>query len=291
MDRPLLQELHDAGFLDVVRDAGPVEGTVVVEQLAAALAGAPVSARILAGPLAGITDLPLAVGVMNGRIQQMVAYGTECEAFLVLEGERAWLASIDDVDVEPVASAFGAGYGLVSLRRGSALDEGAAHRIRRGWQVAIAVEAGAMMIPAIEQTAAHVTQRHQFGRPIGSFQAVQHRLARTYVMAQGTMWLARRAAWFHDDEFLTASAAAFACEAAEATYTNTHQVSGAIGVTSEFGLHFWTMRLLALARIAGGKRAHARRVAAARRSMDLSGLPMPIHPSQVHHEHAGSGLR
>ena len=113
------------------------------------------------------------------------------------------------------------------------------------------------MLPAIAKTVEHVTERHQFGHPIGSFQAVQHRLARAYVMAEGSKWLARRAAWHHDEEFVTASAATFACQSAEVTYTNTQQVSGAIGVTSEHGLVLWTLRLLALRAALGGPR-HAR---------------------------------
>jgi len=249
----------------------------VVEQLAGALAGAPVAARILVGPMAGVTDLPPSVGLLNGRTEQMVPYAPECEAFLVIDSDRALLATADDVTVEAVDSAFGGGYGRVTVRRGDDLGEGSGARLRRAWEVGIAVEAAGLMIPAIEMTAEHVSQRYQFGRPIGSFQAVQHRLARAYVMAQGTLWLGRRAAVHADDEFLTASAAAFAAESAEGTYTNTHQVSGAIGVTTEFGLHLWTMRLLALARMLGGKNAHARRVASARRSMDLSGLPSPVH--------------
>ena len=163
------------------------------------------------------------------------------------------------------------------MRRGSDQGEGSGDRLRRAWQVALAAEAAGTMLAAITKTAAYVSGRYQFGRPIGSFQAVQHRLARAYVMAQGTKWLALRAAWFHDDEFLTASAAAYACEASQVTYTNTHQVTGAIGVTTEHGLVLYTMRLMGLQRELGGRRAHARRVASARRRADLSELPAPIH--------------
>jgi alkylation response protein AidB-like acyl-CoA dehydrogenase len=98
-------------------------------------------------------------------------------------------------------------------------------------------------------------------------------------MAEGSKWLARRAAWHHDQEFITASAAAYACESAEVTYTNTQQVSGAIGITTEHGLVLWNLRLLALRAALGGQRMHARRVAAARRQMDLSGVPSPLHPA------------
>ncbi len=272
----LLVELGAAGYLDVVRDAGPIEGVLVVERVAEAAAVGPVAARVLAGPLAGLRDLPPAVGLVEGRTGALCRWAPQCDAFLVLEGDRAWVASRDDVDVEPVESTFGASYGRVTVRRGQEIGSG--DRLRRAWQVAIAAEAEGTMLAAIAKTAQHVTQRHQFGRPIGAFQAVQHRLANAYAMAMGTRWLARRGAWYPDDEFVTASAAAYGCEAAMVTYTNTHQVSGAIGITTEHGLVAWTTRLLGLRRELGGQRAHARRVVAARHAADKpwpSPLPLP----------------
>jgi Acyl-CoA dehydrogenase, C-terminal domain len=275
LDLDVLHALDDAGYLDVLHDAGPVEAVLVVERAGEALANAPVASRVLAGPLAGVKDLPLVVGLVNGRSGGLCRYGTECEAFLVLDGDRALLATADDVEVQPVATSFGAEYGRVNVRGGEDLGEDAGARLRRAWQVAIAVDAEANMRPAIAKTARYVSDRHQFGRPIGSFQAVQHRLATAYAMAEGTRWLGLRAAWFAHDDFLTSSAAAYACEAAQTTFTNTHQVSGAIGITSEHGLVRWTLRLLALSRELGGQRAHTRRVAGARRRMDRSSLPSP----------------
>jgi hypothetical protein len=275
-DERLLPELDAAGYLDVVRDAGPIEGVLVVERAAEAQAAGPVAARVLAGPLAGVTDLPPAVGLVDGRTGSLCRWAPQCDAFLVLDGDRALLAGRDDVEVEPVDSAFGAPYGRVAVRRGD--DIGAADPLRRAWQVAIAAEAEGLMLAAITKTTQHVTERHQFGRPIGAFQAVQHRLATAYAMALGTRWLARRGAWYADNEFVTASAATYACEAAQVTYTNTHQVSGAIGITSEHGLVGWTTRLLGLRQELGGQRAHARQVAIARRAMDKpwpSPLPLP----------------
>jgi hypothetical protein len=277
MDLGLLGAFEAAGFLDVGRDAGPVEAVIVVQRAAEALACAPIAARVLAGPLAGIDGLPPAIGLVDGRDGSMVRYAGECEAFVVLDGDRALVAGPDDVKIEPVEPAFGASLGLVTVSRGADQGEGSGDRLRRAWQVALAAEAAGTMLAAVTKTASYVSGRHQFGRPIGSFQAVQHRLARAYVMAQGTRWLSLRAAWFHDEEFLTASAAAYACEASQVTYTNTHQVTGAIGVTTEYGLVLHTMRLMALQRELGGKRAHARRVAAMRRRADLSDLPSPVH--------------
>jgi len=277
--------LADGGYLDAVRDAGPIEGVLVVEQAAASLLDGPVAARVLAGPLAGVTDLPPAVGLAHRDLARggrgvpggvLVRWAPVCDAFLVLDGDRAGLASRDDAEVEPVESAFGAPYGRVTLRRSD--DIGPAGPLRRAWRIAIAAEAEGLMLAAITKTADHVTHRQQFGHPIGAFQAVQHRVAAAYAMAMGTRWLARRAAWYADDDFLCASAAAYACEAAQLTYTNTHQVTGAIGITSEYGLVGWTTRLLGLRQELGGQRAHARAVAAARRAMDKpwpSPLPLP----------------
>jgi hypothetical protein len=266
------ESLADLGYLDVVRDAGPVEGVLVVERAAAAAAPGPVAARVLAGPLAGVHDLPPTVGLIEGR-SGLCRWGPVCDAFLALDGDDTLLASRDDVDIEPVESTFGAPYGRVTVRRGSRVTAG--DGLRRAWQVAIAAEAEGLMVAAITKTAVHVTERVQFGRPIGAFQAVQHRLAAAYAQAMGTRWLARRGAWYADDEFVTASAAAYACEAAALTYQNTHQVSGAIGITSEFGLVNWTLPLLALRQELGGQRSHARRVALTRRAM-AKPWPTPI---------------
>src|SRR5438132_7160182 len=121
MDHALLSALEDAGFLDLARDAGPVEAVLLVEQAGAAIARAPVAARALAGPLAGLSDLPPAVGLADRKEGSLVRYAPECEAFLVLHGDRALLATPDGVEIEPVESAFGAPYGRVSVRRGEEL--------------------------------------------------------------------------------------------------------------------------------------------------------------------------
>jgi len=269
------EDLGALGYLDVVRDAGPIEGVLVVERAAAAVAAGPTAARVLAGPLAGVHDLPAAVGLVEGR-SALCRWGPVCDAYLVLDGDDALLAAREDVDVEPVESTYGAPYARITVRRGTRVAAG--DRLRRAWQVAIAAEAEGLMLAAITKTAQHVSERVQFGRPIGAFQAVQHRLAAAYAQAMGARWLARRGAWYADDEFLTASAAAYACEAAALTYQNTHQVTGAIGITSEYGLVGLTLPLLALRQELGGQRAHARRVALARRAMDKpwpSPIPLP----------------
>ncbi|MGY5080001.1 acyl-CoA dehydrogenase family protein [Streptomyces nigrescens] len=60
---------------------------------------------------------------------------------------------------------------------------------------ALAAEAVGAADAALARTVAHVQQREQFGRPIGSFQAVQHRLADLYVRLQAARSAAYYAAW------------------------------------------------------------------------------------------------
>ena len=266
IDRDLVTRLDDNGFLDVCAEAGPIEAILVAERASEAVAAAPIVARVLVGPLAGFTDLPPLVGLV-GSADGLVRYAGHCDAYLVLDGDKARLASRDDVDVEPVQSRSAYPMGRVRVRRSESMGPGSGHPLRRAWQVGIAAETGAMSLAAVEFASRHVRDRHQFGRPIGSFQAVQHRLARSYSMAQATRWLARRGAWHHSDEYHTAAAATFACLTARETYDNTHQVVGGIGVTSEYGMTEWTMRLLALHAELGGRRAHARRVAQSRQRL------------------------
>ena len=70
--------------------------------------------------------------------------------------------------------------------------------VRAWWRIALAVELVGSMRAALDLTVAHVSDRIQFGRPIGSFQAVQHGLAKCAVAIEGARWLAYEAAWSGD---------------------------------------------------------------------------------------------
>ena len=107
-------------------------------------------------------------------------------------------------------------------------------------------------------------RRRQFGRAIGSFQAVQHRLAQCAVHVEGSRWLVYEAASQNAPDEATAAAAAHAAAAANLVFSDTHQFTGAMGFTREHDLHVWSMRLQVLRLEAGGAAAHRRAVAEAR---------------------------
>ena len=122
--------------------------------------------------------------------------------------------------------------------------------VRARWRVALAIELVGSMSGALDLTVAHVSARRQFGRPIGSFQAVQHGLAKCAVAIEGARWLAYEAAW-SGEWTLAATALAAALRAADRVRRDTHQFTGALGFTTEYDLHLWTMRLPALTIEAG----------------------------------------
>jgi alkylation response protein AidB-like acyl-CoA dehydrogenase len=84
------------------------------------------------------------------------------------------------------------------------------------------------------------------------------------VLAQGTTWLARRAAWLGDDDAAAAAAACYACDGMREVFRTVHQVVGAMGITDEFGLTRLTGKLISLHTELGGAAGNARALSRAR---------------------------
>ncbi|MCH7906689.1 MAG: acyl-CoA/acyl-ACP dehydrogenase [Chloroflexi bacterium] len=98
----------------------------------------------------------------------------------------------------------------------------------------------------LDNTVDYVQNRVQFGRPIGSFQAIQHHAADMAIEVQAGRQLARQAAWFLgeglDATRQVALAKAYLSEAYPRICATAHQCHGAIGFTHEYDLHLWTRR-------------------------------------------------
>ena len=129
-----------------------------------------------------------------------------------------------------------------------------------------AVEAAAVASWCCDTAAQYARTRHQFGRAIGSFQAVKHLCAGMLCRADratALAWDAARAADEAPDEHPLAAAAA-AAEALDDAVDNAKdciQVLGGIGFTWEHDAHLYLRRALAVRQLLGGSSSWRRRVA------------------------------
>ncbi len=262
-DHALDEALREAGFLELAlgEDTGPLEAALVVEAVARSGGVVAIGAEALVAPGAAGRCLAGPVAMASAANEAPIRYGAHARSLLVLEADEARHVMLEPGDAEPVRSSFGYPMGRVRIGSGESLGPGSGERMRGWWRVALAAEAVGTMDAALSVTIDYVKQRQQFGRSIGSFQAVQHRLAECAVLVEGTRWLAREAAALGAPCEAAAAAAAHATAAANRVFTETHQLSGAIGYTRGHDLHVWSMRLqalrLELGRIAGHRRALA----------------------------------
>ncbi|MFD5076664.1 acyl-CoA dehydrogenase family protein [Streptomyces sp. NPDC058371] len=123
-------------------------------------------------------------------------------------------------------------------------------------RLATAAQALGVGLALLERTVAYVRQRTQFGVPVGSFQAVKHRLADAKVALEFARPLLFGAALtLHPADL--AAAKVTACEGAYATARTALQLHGAIGYTAEYDLSLWLTKARAL-RTAWGTPAQCR---------------------------------
>ncbi len=113
----------------------------------------------------------------------------------------------------------------------------------------------------------HAKARKQFGRPLGSFQAVQHSCADLLRDVEGARYLLYRAAWKmqegREGAVDVAMAKAYAGQACQAVARRAHQLLGAISFCEEHPLHLFHKRILAATLDFGDPTHHLETVATA----------------------------
>ena len=120
---------------------------------------------------------------------------------------------------------------------------------------------------ATHRAVEYAKQRHAFGQPIGSFQAIQHMAADMTIGVDGAQLLVREAIW-RLEHGLPASvevsqAKAFANEKCLAAVRMAQQIHGGIGFIAEFDQQLWYRRVAAWSLRCGTAPEHRARVAAA----------------------------
>ncbi len=209
------------------------------EQLAAVAAGGQRWSVELApgGPVPNLHQVDLVVAERGGELVALPAAG----------------AAEPSVDPSRRVGRLAPGAGTV-LRRGEGAGR-ARRSMRLRGRTALALEGVGLAAAVLELGVEHARTREQFGRPIGAYQAVSHKLADTYAEVELARSLAYWAAWCiaEDDpeaEVAAASARALAAETAVAACERVIQVFGGMGFTWESPLHRYYKRALWLERFA-----------------------------------------
>jgi len=235
-------------------EAGLLGAAMAVEEGARRGSLTPLGASALVLPLFGQAGLAALTDVHDPD-GGLVRYGADAELVVRIEGDHARLHRADPGQAKRATSHHVYPVGSPAAPTGVALASAPAERVRARQRLGIAAEAVGAMDSTLQQICAYVRGRRQFGQPLGSLQAVQHRLAELAIDLEMARWLARQAAW--DDTGASAAvAAAFAARRARRFAWDIHQLAGARGFTLEMGLSFDTLRLQALSVEAGGAKAH-----------------------------------
>ncbi|WP_213575298.1 acyl-CoA dehydrogenase family protein [Rhodococcus sp. USK13] len=132
--------------------------------------------------------------------------------------------------------------------------------------LALACENTGIVDALLEMTVQYVQTRHQFGRPIGSFQAIKHRLADVLVELERARSACRYAAAVYDEDPATARlaiavAGSVCTDAALYAAAETVQLHGGVGFTWEHPAHSYFRRAMGNEALQGDSRVHRARIA------------------------------
>ena len=206
---------------------------------------------------------------VRGR-KYFIPFAAQADALLVATPDTLWLVAkpFDVVEMPTIDPAQR--FGEVTFDH-AATAVGPASLLERIDRLA-AVSASAMLLGimsrAMEMTLEYVQTRQAFKRPIGSFQALQHRLADMLLKTESTRSAVYRAAWCYDtndaDAALACAAAkAYAGDAARLVCGESIQMHGGIGFTWELDLHFYFKRAKTLEQFYGSTEVQLERALAA----------------------------
>jgi alkylation response protein AidB-like acyl-CoA dehydrogenase len=261
---------------------GPVaESVAAVPTLLARLAGT--GSGLIAKWLTGLASGRLIATLAAPPLLPFAADVDMASLVLLAEGGSLWLAEPKQVhrSVAPART-------LSEVTGSQLIADGP--EVARALQTALdfgAIACCAQLLGAagalLDATARHARQRTQFGRPIGSFQAVKHRLADVLIQLEFAVPLLFGAGISLAEESADAprdvSAAKVACSrTANLAARAALQVHGAIGYTAEHDVSQWLTLIRALGPAWGSEALHKARVLRALTGQSMRGESAPEQP-------------
>jgi alkylation response protein AidB-like acyl-CoA dehydrogenase len=249
------EELDGAG-------ATLVEATLVLEELGKTLAPAPLIASVmaaealLAAPESELRN-ELLGRIAAGEIATLVhdgptLYGAQADIVLAVEGDDLLLVEDPSITATPAMdqtirlATIEFDPATATIISGNAAVAGV--RAREAAHVATAALAPGAAQRALDITVSYAKERRQFGRAIGSFQALKHRMADMLVLVETS----RSATWAAAaGEVRAEVAASYATEAALKVAGEMIQLHGGIAITWEHDAHLIFKRAQALTQLFG----------------------------------------
>ncbi len=296
--RPVFDGLAGLGLFGVAvpEDAGGAGGSIedlsaMVEEAAKALVPGPVATTALATLV--VSDPQLLAALASGERTAGVALdgqvefdeatsrasgtlpwvlGADADGLLLVPAGGKWLlvdAAAGGVAVEPLqATDFSRPLARVELTSASAsVLDAAADRVADLAATVLSAEAAGITRWALDTAVAYAKVREQFGKPIGSFQAIKHLCAEMLCRAEQVAVAAADAARAAEDSdhrqlsIAAAIAAGIGIDAAKANVKDCIQVLGGIGITWEHDAHLYLRRAYGIGQFLGGPARWLRRTA------------------------------
>ena len=242
------------GWADLVGTDAAAAITTLSEEAGRARSAAPVvDLAVLHG--AGLDADATTVVIIDGCV---LAGAERALRYLSLTDDAVVVISADAVELAP-AGGFDPALGLsraTAARAGTETvgDAAAAAAAVAAGRRAVASQMIGAVGQMLHETLGYITERHQYGRAIGSFQTVKHRMAEVAVAvtaARGATSTAWQFADTADGPLLAMGCKVLAGRAHHLASTHCFQVHGGIAFTVEHGFHQWVRRGLLLDHLLG----------------------------------------
>jgi alkylation response protein AidB-like acyl-CoA dehydrogenase len=278
------RELVPGAFLPTVFASAALVGAGVTGKLVTGLADGSKTGAV--GLVAGLTgtrqrDGDLVIDgesgpVLGGSLADLVILPVQTDAgevWAAIDAASLDVTALESLDLtRPVARVRADRAAVPADRLLTGLNRAAVTSLAA---ILFGAEASGIADWATRAASEYAKIRHQFGRPIGQFQAVKHRCARMLTEAEqaaAAVWDAARAEPGEQREFAAAVAAVVALDAAVWCAHQCIQVFGGIGYTWEHEAHLYYRRALSLRALLGPSGDWAEHVA----DLALSGVTRPV---------------
>jgi len=230
-----------------------------------------------------VIAMPFHYGYQLSGTRSLVPFAADADAFLLdaqtSDGSIMVIIPCDihGVKISSTDTVDGVRYGTVTFSDASMMsDEWLIAGAKQGQSLtaaaydrlllAVSAEMLGVMDKALELALGYVKTREQFGRPIGSFQALQHRAADDHIDVERVRSLLYQVCEAFDarrgKRSMAAAVKARTSEAVLKVTKSVIQMHGAIGFTDEYDAGLYLRRAMALASCYGNAALHRKRYAA-----------------------------